>query len=53
MLSVIMIISSFSCIAFAEDEIKIVLNGKALTMDQNPIIVEGRTLVPLRAIFAR
>ncbi|MBE7054373.1 MAG: hypothetical protein E7391_08940 [Ruminococcaceae bacterium] len=50
-LSVMMIISSFSCITFAENEIKITLNGTALTMDQPPIIVEGRTLVPLRAIF--
>ena len=50
-LSLVMIISSFSCVAFADDEIKILLNGNALTMDQPPIIVEGRTLVPLRAIF--
>jgi len=50
-LSIIMIISCFSCVSFAENEIKIILNGTKLKMDQAPIIVEGRTLVPLRAIF--
>ena len=46
-----MLVTCFSCVAFAEDEIKIMLNGKALTMDQPPVIVDSRTLVPLRAIF--
>ena len=50
-LALAMIISCFSCVAFADDEIKITLNGSYLTMDQNPIIVDGRTLVPLRVIF--
>ncbi|MBE7054331.1 MAG: hypothetical protein E7391_08720 [Ruminococcaceae bacterium] len=46
-----MLVSSFSCVAFADDEIKILLDGTLLEMDQTPIIVDGRTLVPLRAIF--
>ena len=50
-LALAMVISCFSCVALAEDEIKITLNGKSLIMDQPPVIVEGRTLVPLRAIF--
>ncbi|MBE7054374.1 MAG: hypothetical protein E7391_08945 [Ruminococcaceae bacterium] len=50
-LSVAMILSCFSCIAFADGEIKITLNGTTLTTDQPPIIVEGRTLVPVRVIF--
>ena len=50
-LSLLMVISSFSVVAFANDEISVIVNGKKLVMDQNPIIVEGRTLVPLRAIF--
>ena len=50
-LSLLMIISSFNLVVLAEDEIKVIVNGNALVMDQNPIIVEGRTLVPLRAIF--
>jgi len=32
-------------------EIKVLVNGSALTFDQPPIIENGRTLVPLRAIF--
>ncbi len=36
----------------AEDEIKVTLNGEELEFaDQKPIIDEGRTLVPMRAIF--
>ncbi|MBE7053620.1 MAG: hypothetical protein E7391_05020 [Ruminococcaceae bacterium] len=50
-LCLIMIVSCFSCVSFAESEIQIVVDGSYLTMDQSPIIVEGRTLVPLRAIF--
>lgn len=33
------------------DEIKVLLNGTAIIFDQPPIIENGRTLVPLRAIF--
>lgn len=29
----------------------VTLNGKKLSFDQNPVIVDGRTLVPMRAIF--
>ncbi|MBE7052650.1 MAG: hypothetical protein E7391_00040 [Ruminococcaceae bacterium] len=50
-LSILMVISSFSMVVFANDEISVIVNGKKLVMDQSPIIVEGRTLVPLRAIF--
>lgn len=33
--------------------ITVLLNGEALTFDQPPIILDGRTLVPLRAIFEK
>ena len=33
------------------DDIKVLVNGTALTFDQPPVVVDGRTLVPLRAIF--
>ncbi len=33
------------------DEITVIVNGKQVLFDQKPIISEGRTLVPLRAIF--
>lgn len=33
------------------NEIKVLLNGQQLLFDQQPVIENGRTLVPLRAIF--
>ena len=36
---------------FAADDIKVLVNGKSLTMDQPPVLVNDRTLVPVRAIF--
>ncbi|MBQ7794743.1 MAG: hypothetical protein IJ366_09550 [Clostridia bacterium] len=39
---------------FAENEnseITVLLNGSVLEFDQKPIIQDGRTLVPMRAIF--
>ena len=39
-------------VAFAyQTEISVMINGKKLDFDQPPIIVDGRTLVPLRGIF--
>ena len=35
----------------APTEISVVLDGQRLTFDQPPIAVDGRTLVPVRAIF--
>jgi hypothetical protein len=35
----------------AQADIRVVLNGTPLAFDQPPIILDGRTLVPLRAIF--
>lgn len=34
-----------------ENGIKVLVNGKKVTFDQEPMITEGRTLVPVRAIF--
>lgn len=34
-----------------QDIIKVLLNGKYLEMDTNPVIINDRTLVPMRAIF--
>ena len=52
MLTLALLISSFAFQAvFAEDDIKVLVNGKSLTMDQPPVLVNDRTLVPVRAIF--
>lgn len=54
---VVCIIASF-CIVFsllsfghAEDEIKVTFNGSQLSFDVPPTLIEGRTMLPLRAIF--
>ena len=44
-------ISTMPSSASLPDEIKVILNGAILSFDQQPIIQNGRTLVPLRAIF--
>ncbi|MBE7053555.1 MAG: copper amine oxidase N-terminal domain-containing protein [Ruminococcaceae bacterium] len=52
MMTVIMVVSCFACTGvFADDAIKVIIDGKELTMDQPPVLKDGRTLVPLRAIF--
>ena len=35
----------------SEEPIKVIYNEKEISFDQNPIIENGRTLVPMRAIF--
>ena len=37
---------------FADDAINVTVNGQAVTFtDQAPVIVDGRTLVPVRGVF--
>lgn len=45
-----MILSSV-VVVFANQPIMVTVNGRALFMDTQPVIIGGRTLVPLRAIF--
>lgn len=49
-LTVCLLVSSLSAVVFASDDISIVINDKTVTFDQMPVIVDGRTLVPLRGI---
>lgn len=46
-----LVLSCVSSVAFANDEIKVVIDGEELEMDVAPAIINGRTMVPLRAIF--
>lgn len=46
-----MIVSTFCFTAFADDSIKIVINGEKKTFDQMPVLINDRTLVPMRGIF--
>ena len=49
-LCIILAVLSLSLVAFASD-ISVKLDGKVLEFEQPPVIIEERTLVPLRAIF--
>lgn len=42
---------SFPMNAFAIEPVKVVLNGNTLSFDIDPVVKEGRTLVPIRVIF--
>lgn len=37
--------------AYADDKISVMVDNNEVQFDQSPIIVEGRTLVPIRAVF--
>ncbi|MBQ9920630.1 MAG: copper amine oxidase N-terminal domain-containing protein, partial [Clostridia bacterium] len=53
-LFLVLLILSFSLITtFANEDINVYLDGELLTFDVPPIIRNGRTLVPLRAIFEK
>ena len=48
----LMMLLGITQVAFAEEAaIKILLDGQEIAFDQSPIIKDGRTLVPMRAIF--
>lgn len=44
-----LIISPFQ-LCYAQDIVKVYVNGHELTFDQPPVIVDGRTLIPVRAV---
>ena len=47
-----MMLFQMSCIsALAEEEISVVVDGVKVSFDVNPVIENGRTLVPVRAVF--
>ena len=49
---VICLAIALSCVTcFANSDVKVVVNEKEVVFDQPPVIQDGRTLVPLRAIF--
>ena len=51
-ISVALALSIFSVsAAFADDDIQVHLDGNPIEFDQNPIILNERTMVPIRAIF--
>jgi len=49
-LMIVFSLSLFTVVGYAADEITVTVNGDKVTFDQQPIIVDGRTLVPIRAV---
>ena len=49
-LLVLIMVLSFTMLVQAEEDVKILLNGKPLATDVAPIIVNDRVMVPMRAI---
>ena len=47
----IVFMCAFSCVAFAEDEISVIVNGEKVEFDVPPQIIEGRTMLPMRKTF--
>jgi len=47
----VMMFSLLSISIYAEDDIRVFVNDELVMFDQPPIMQDGRTLVPLRAIF--
>ena len=43
--------SLFCVTAFAHPPVTVLVDGRALSFDQPPVIQDDRTLVPMRAIF--
>ncbi len=54
-LTAAIIFTAFSVDSFAENSIKVIVNGENVdfTGDQEPVIQDSRTLVPLRAVFEK
>lgn len=50
-LSVCALMLSGAVGVMAEDDIKVIVDSKPVVFDQQPVIQDGRTLVPMRAIF--
>ena len=49
---VICLVIVLSCVTcFAANDVKVFVGGNEVVFDQPPVIQDGRTLVPLRAIF--
>ena len=48
---IVLVSSIFSIAAFADEPVKVNVDNKPLDSDIQPQIVDGRTMVPLRAIL--
>ncbi|MDO4618848.1 MAG: stalk domain-containing protein [Clostridia bacterium] len=51
LLTLIMLVAGIAPVAFADDAITVTLDGRKIEFDVEPIAIDGRALVPVRAIF--
>lgn len=51
LLAVVMLFSSMTVLVSAEDNITVTLNGQSVSFDAKPELENGRTMVPMRAVF--
>ena len=49
----LVLVFSFAAVSSAGNDISVVLNGETFYFDQAPVIEDGTTLVPVRAIFEK
>ena len=49
--ALIMVIGTFSMCAYAEDEVKVLIDGIEIVFDVPPQLIDNRTMVPMRKIF--
>lgn len=53
-MSMIMLIVSFGGTGYADDNVRVKVNGQYIVFtDQEPIILDGRTMVPVRAVLEK
>ena len=51
LLSIVLVFMVFASIgSFASDDIKVIVNGDFVETDVSPVITDGRTLLPVRAV---
>lgn len=49
-LAILMTMSIFTLTSLADNDIQVTVNGENIAFDQSPVVVDGRTLVPVRAV---
>lgn len=51
LLAASMVLTSFPNVCFADTDISVTVDGRTIAFDVKPQIINGRTMVPMRAIF--
>jgi len=49
----LLLVFSFASVSSANEKITVIFNGEPIYFDQEPVVEDGTTLVPMRAIFEK